>query len=193
MNKNSTIDSLMLAKRTAWMNVQREEHPEKRPEQERDRKDLNTAMYMLAYLGAVNMALYDLRDALTDAGLYRHALKRQLNRTIQVVGHANGMAYEILQLVNNGECVRQYADMYEYAYYKVQKHIAIEEEPKRSYNIVRALTRLFCKAYDAVGRRTNHTYLGDAAEVLKRLDIPQIPDHNVDVIIERNVQIVMPG
>jgi hypothetical protein len=56
------MDGLMLAKRTAWMNVQREEHPEKRPEQERDRKDLITAMYMLAYIGAINMALYDLRD-----------------------------------------------------------------------------------------------------------------------------------
>jgi hypothetical protein len=73
----------------------------------------------------------------------------------------------------------------------VQAHICLEA-PERAYNIVRALTRLFCKAYDAVGRRTRHTYLGDAATVLKRLNIPQITDHNVDVIIERNVQIVMP-
>lgn len=191
MNKNSTMDGLMLAKRTAWMNVQREEHPEKRPGQERDRKDLITAMYMLAYIGAINMALYDLRDELTDAGLYRHALKAQINRIMAVVGHANGCANEILQLVNNGQRVRQYADMYEYAYNKVQAHICLEA-PERAYNIVRALTRLFCKAYDAVGRRTRHTYLGDAATVLKRLNIPQITDHNVDVIIERNVQIVIP-
>ena len=31
MNTNSTMDGLMLAKLTAWMNVQREEHLEKRP------------------------------------------------------------------------------------------------------------------------------------------------------------------
>lgn len=177
-------DSLLLAKRTAWMNVQREEHPE----QERDRKDLNTAMYMLAYLGAVNMALYDLQQELTDAGLYRHALKAQVNRIIRIIGQANGNASDILKAINNGKRVRQYVDMYEYAYNEVQEHILLEA-PERAYNIVRALSRLLNKGYEDIGRRTAFAYLREAVEVLKRLDIPQIPDRNIDSIIERVVQI----
>ena len=186
------MDGLMLAKRTAWMNVQREEHPEKRPEQARDRNDLNTALLMLAYIGAVDMVLYDLVDELTEAGLYRHATKGTINRVRRVVGHANGMANEILRLVNNGQRVRQYAEMYEYAYQQAQEHILLAP-PERAYNIVRALARLFIKAYDAVGRRTRHTYLRDAAEALKHIDIPQIADKHIDVIIERAVKIRIPG
>lgn len=66
-----------------------------------------------------------------------------------------------------------------------------ELTPERAYNIVRAFARLFTQAYDAVGRRTAHTYLREASQALKRLDIPQITDRHVDNIIERAVQIVM--
>ena len=59
-----------------------------------------------------------------------------------VVGHANGCANEILQLVNNGQRVRQYADMYEYAYQQAQEHILLAP-PERAYNIVRALTLVY--------------------------------------------------
>lgn len=186
-----TLQTLTLCRRMAWRNIQLEENPRLRPPQPRDRQDLNTALYMLAYLGAINMALYDLQQELTDAGLYRHAIKAQVNRIMRTIGQANGMASDILQKVNDGQRVRQYADMYEYTYNEVQKHILIEA-PERAYNIVRALSRLFIKAYDAVGRRTSHTYLRDAAEALKRLDIPQITDRNLDNIIERVVQIKLP-
>ena len=187
----SKVDALLLAKRTAWHNIQLEERPELRKPQPRDRADLNTALYMLAYIGAINMALYDLVDEMTEAGLYRHALKAQINRIISVVGNANGRANDILRQVNNGERVRQYADMYEYANNKVQAHVLLQA-PERAYNIVRALSRLFIKAYHAVGRRTSHTYLRQAAGVLQRLDIPQIKDHNIDAIIERVVEIGLP-
>lgn len=182
---------LTLCKRTAWMNDRIESNPALRKPQPSDRADLNKALYMLAYLGAIDMALYDLVQELTDAGLYRHALKAQINRTMQIVGNANGRANDTLKVVNNGKRVRQYTEMYEYAYNKIQRHILLEA-PERAYNIVRALTRLFTKAYDAVGRRTNHTYLRDAAEALKRIDIPQIADRNIDTIIERAVNIVLP-
>lgn len=185
-----TLQTLTLCKRMAWRNIQLKENPHLRKEQPRDRADLNTALYMLAYLGAVDMALYDLVQELTDAGLYRHAVKAQVNRIMRVVAQANGQANAILQLVNDGNRVRQYADMYEYAYNKAQEHILLEA-PERAYNIVRAFARLFTQAYDAVGRRTAHTYLREASQALKHLDIPQIPDRYVDNIIERAVQIVM--
>lgn len=187
----NNVEALLLAKRTAWHNIQLEENPALRKPQPRDRADLNTALYMLAYIGAINMALYDLVDEITEAGLYRHALKAQINRIIGVVGNANTRANDILRKVNNGQRVRQYADMYEYAYNKVQEHILLQT-PERAYNIVRALTRLFVKAYNAVGRRTSHTYLRQAADILQRLEIPQIVDHNIDAIIEKAVEIGLP-
>ena len=112
-------------------------------------------------------------------------------RIMRIVAHANGQANAILQRVNDGKRVRQYTDMFEYTYNEIQTHVLLKA-PERAYNIVRALTRLFVEAFDAVGIRTKHIYLRDAAEVLKRLDIPHIQDHNIDVIIQRNVEIVLP-
>lgn len=186
-----TQQEMQLIRRTAWMNIQLEDNPSLRPEKKRDRDDLIKAMYMLAYIGAIDMALYDLVDELTEAGLYRHAIKAQVNRIMRIVAHANGQANAILQRVNDGKRVRQYTDMFEYTYNEIQTHVLLKA-PERAYNIVRALTRLFVEAFDAVGIRTKHIYLRDAAEVLKRLEIPQIQDHNIDVIIKRNVEIVLP-
>jgi hypothetical protein len=186
-----TQQEMMLIRRTAWMNIRLEENPALRPPKQRERDDLITAMYMLAYIGAIDMCLYDLVDELTEAGLYRHALKKQINHIMRTVAYANGQANEILQKVNDGKRVRQYTDMFEYTYREIQEHVLLQA-PERAYNIVRALTRLFVEAFDAVGIRTRHIYLRDAAEVLKRLEIPQIQDHNIDVIIQRNVEIVLP-
>lgn len=158
-----TQQEMLLIRRTAWMNIQLEDNPSLRPVKKRDRDDL----------------------------IYRHALKAQVNRIMRIVAHANGQANAILQRVNDGKRVRQYTDMFEYTYNEIQTHVLLKA-PERAYNIVRALTRLFVEAFDAVGIRTKHIYLRDAAEVLKRLEIPQLQDHNIDVIIKRNVEIVLP-
>lgn len=186
-----TQQELQLIRRTAWVNMQIETNPAFRKPRKRDHDDLIQAMYMLAYLGAIDMAIYDLIQELTDAGLYRHAIKRQINAISRTIASANGMASDILKRVNNGHRVRQYSDMFEYTYNEVQKAVLLDP-PERAYNIVRALTRLFAKAYDAVGLRTSHVYLRDAVEVLKRLEVPQIKDYGIDSIIERNVEIVVP-
>lgn len=183
-----TIQGLELARRTAWMNMQIENNPSLRKSKPSDREELIKAMYMLAYLGAINMALYDLIDELTEAGLFRHAIKRDINRALKVTLNANGLASDILKKVNKGKRVRQHSEMYEYAYYAIQEHILLDP-PYRAYNIVRALSRLFTDAYNEVGAKTSHLYLREAAEVLCRIEIPSIKDYNIDAIISKAVQI----
>lgn len=181
----TTTQTLELAHRSMLMHI----HPAFRKPKPTDRDELVTAMYMLAYIGAINMALYDLIDELTDAGLYRHAIKRDVNRALKVVGNANNLASSILKAVNGGKRVRQHSDMWEYAYNKVQDHIKLEP-PLRAYNIVRALTRLFTDAYNEVGRKTSHLYLREASDVLQRLVIPSLKEYPIiDTIIKNAVQI----
>ena len=122
----TTIASLYLQRRTAWLNDHIEHNPQLRKPKQTDKNELITAVYMLSYIGAINMALYDLIDELTDAGLYRHAIKRDVNRALEVTGNANGLASDILKRVNNGVRVRWHSDMYEYAYNEVQRHILLE-------------------------------------------------------------------
>lgn len=185
----TTTQTLELVRRTAWMNIQIETNPAFRKSKPTDRDELVTAMYMLAYIGAINMALYDLIDELTDTGLYRHAIKRDVNRALKIVGNANNLASSILKAVNGGKRVRQHSDMWEYAYNKVQDHIKLEP-PLRAYNIVRALTRLFTDAYNEVGRKTSHLYLREASDVLQRLVIPSLKEYPIiDTIIKNAVQI----
>lgn len=185
------LRELQLMKRTAWMNDQLERNPPERPNDARDEQDLTTAMYMLAYLGAIDMALIDLQEELENAGLFRHALKYNFNRVVKTISKANGLANYILKAVNNGERVRQYADMYEYTYNATQQRILIDAPHNRSYSIVKALSRLFTEAYNKVGIRTNHRYLGDVANILPLIDVPQFTDHNVDCIIRKAVQITI--
>lgn len=54
------IQELKLMKRTAWMNIQREVHPPVQSNSAQEKKEITTAVYMLAYLGAIDMTLYDL-------------------------------------------------------------------------------------------------------------------------------------
>lgn len=186
------LRQLELMKRTVWMNIQRIDKPS--PERQRDvkaDKDLTIAMYMLAYLGAIDMALIDLKEQMQEAKLYKQSLKYNFNRVERVVSTANGYANAILQAVNNGVRVKQYADMYEYAFNATQDSILIEHPANRSYSIVKALSRLFIEAYNKVGVRTNHRYLGDVAKVLPLIDIPQLKDHNVDCIIRNAVHITL--
>lgn len=181
------LRELQLMKRTALMNIRKEENPPEPTEAEKSRM-LIKAMYMLAYLGAIDMAMYDLVEDVKSAGLYRHTLKHTIGRVSKTVAQANGLANSILKSVNNGERVRQYADMYEYAYNKVQETILITP-PHRAYSIIKALSRLFIEAYNEVGAKTNHHYLGEVAKILPRIDIPQLKDYNIDCIISKAVQI----
>lgn len=187
---NLLSPQMSLMKRTAWLNASYEMNPSLRPPKPTDRQELVTAMYMLAYLGAIDMALIDLEEELTIAGLYRHALKRDLNRIHKIVGDANGYASDILKAVNNGTRVNQYVDMFEYAYNKVQKCIRLDDKPlDRAYSIVKALSRLFTEAYIRVGAKTNHRYLGNVSKVLAKFEIQQLTDYNLDCIISKNVVI----
>lgn len=183
----STLRELRLMRMMARQNIKIEENPPEPTEAERAQY-LTTAMYMLAYLGAIDMALYDLVADVEAAGLYRHSLKHTINNVSKVVAQANGLANSILRSVNNGVRVRRYTDMYEYAYNAIQQSILIEP-PHRSYSIIKALSRLFIDAYNKVGAKTNHHYLKDVAKILPRIDIPELKDYNIDCIISKAVQI----
>lgn len=172
----------------ARQNIKIEENPPEPTEAERVQY-LTTAMYMLAYLGAIDMAMYDLIADLEAEKLYKHSLKHSINRVSKVIANANGLASSILRSVNNGVRVRQYSDMYEYAYNAIQAHVLIKP-PHRSYSIVKALSRLFIKAYNKVGVKTNHLYLRDVARILPSIEVPEFKDYNIDdCIISKVVQI----
>lgn len=182
----NTIKQLQLMKRTAWLNMQKEMMPP--PPDKDDKQDITTAMYMLAYLGAMDMVLYDLIDEATAIGVYRHNVKHSIGKVKDAIATANGLANSILKSINNGVRVRQYSDMFEYAYNEAQKHILIES-PNRAYSIFKAMARLFTEAYNKVGVKTNHRYLRKVVNVLHLVDIPEMRDYNIDCIIRSAVQI----
>lgn len=184
------IQELRLMKRTAWMNIQREVHPPVQPNSAQEKKEITTAVYMLAYLGAIDMTLYDLVEDLQNAGLYKHSIKRNVGRVSRAVATANGIANNTLKRVNGGVRVRQYTDMYEYAYNAIQQHILIES-PHRAYSIIKSLARLFTDAYNQVGAKTNHHYLAEVVKILPIIEIPNLKEYNVDFIIQNAVQITL--
>lgn len=179
-----------LMKHTRLMNARRAIYPPVKPHNAIEEQDVQTAMYMLAYLGAIDMILIDLEEDLINEGLYKHKLKYDLGRVKRAVANANGFSNSLLKAINDGKRVRQYADMYEYAYNTAQSCIRVEY-PDRSYSIFKALSRLFIEAHNKGGVKYKHFRLGDVVKILPIIEVPQLKDKNIDFIISKAVQIII--
>lgn len=184
------LRQLELMKRTRLMNARRAISPPVKPHNAIEEKDVQTAMYMLAYLGAIDMVLYDLEDDLQKEGLFKHTLKYNIGRARKAIANANGFVCTLLQVLNGGNRVRQYSDLYEYAYNTAQSCICVEY-PNRSYSIFKALSRLFIEAHNKGGIKYKQFHLGDVVRILPTINVPQLQDKNIDFIITKAVQIII--
>ena len=173
-----------LMKRMAWVNIQNEIHPPERPQDANDRKALTKAMYMLAYLGAIDMAIYDLIDEMEAIGKYRHANKRNINRARDIILNAHNTSYKRLYNYDFGGC-KQYNDAME-VYYKAINDCVALEAPERAYNIVMAICRLQAKKR---GKVTIRTYAPsfEVDKIPQMLEGLGIKDYHLDNIIEQRI------
>jgi hypothetical protein len=142
---------------------------------------------LLLLFAALDIAITDVAQEFASAGLYRHAVKRELNAIEQIVMTTYKALYTKLQAVEK-EITRK-----AYDYWMVRVSDAIDDSillapPKRSYNIAVALARLIVKRNDSLGR----FIVAEAhpmRHVVTRLErINVVQDHRIDFIIERTIQ-----
>lgn len=181
---NTSQETMRLIRATARVNMLREMAA---PTDEEVAKFKVPTEELLLLFAALDIAITDVAQEFADAGLYRHAVKRELNAIEQIVMTTYKALYAKLQTVEK-EMTRK-----AYDYWMVRVSDAIDDSillapPKRSYNIAVALARLIVKRNDSLGR----FIVAEAhpmRHVVTRLErISVVQDHHIDFIIERTIK-----
>lgn len=181
---NTSQETMRLIRATARVNMLRELSA---PTDEEVAKFKVPTEELLLLFAALDIAITDVAQEFADAGLYRHAVKRELNAIEQIVMTTYKALYTKLQTVEK-EMTRK-----AYDYWMVRVSDAIDDSillapPKRSYNIAVALARLIVKRNDSLGR----FIVAEAhpmRHVVTRLErITVVQDHHIDFIIEKTIK-----
>lgn len=181
---NTSQETMRLIRSTARVNMLREMAA---PTDEEVAKYKVPTEELLLLFAALDIAITDVAQEFASAGLYRHAVKRELNAIEQIVMTTYKALYTKLQTVEK-EMTRK-----AYDYWMVRVSDAIDDSillapPKRSYNIAVALARLIVKRNDSLGR----FIVAEAhpmRHVVTRLErINVVEDHHIDFIIERTIK-----
>lgn len=145
---------------------------------------------ILLFFAALNIAISDVRDELEAAGLYRHAVKRNLNAAEALIFRTYTALYKKLQTVESALTRQAYDE------WMIKVSDAIDDcilltPPRRSYNIALALARLIDDLNSNMGRFVVAEALPmhHIVTYLKRIDV--VPDHNIDYIIARKLRDMM--
>lgn len=181
---NTSQEVIRLIRSTARVNMLREMAA---PTDEEVAKYKVPTEELLLLFAALDIAITDVAQEFASAGLYRHAVKRELNAIEQIVMTTYKALYTKLQIVEK-EMTRK-----AYDYWMVRVSDAIDDSillapPKRSYNIAVALARLIVKRNDSLGR----FIVAEAhpmRHVVTRLErINVVQDHHIDFIIEKTIK-----
>lgn len=145
---------------------------------------------ILLFFAALNIAISDVRDELEAEGLYRHAVKRDLNTAERIIFRTYGALYDKLQTVENKICRASYDE------WMLKVSDAIDDcilltPPKRSYNIAVALARLVANLNDGMGRFVIPEALPirHVVTLLERIKV--VEHHELDMIIAMKLRDMM--
>lgn len=172
----------MLHYHTAWQNCQPK--PFHLPDSVEEKQNYEAVIWM-TLLAALDYFIYDLIEEMEDAGKYRHANKRNINRARDIILKAHNTFYKRIFNYDFGGC-KQYNDAMDVYYKAINDCIALEA-PERAYNIVVAICRLQAKQR---GKMIAHSFAPslEVDKVPQMLEGLGIHDYHLDNIIEQRVR-----
>lgn len=172
----------MLHYHTAWHNCQPK--PFHLPDSVEEKQNYEAVIWM-TLLAALDYFVYDLIEEMEDAGKYRHANKRNINRARDIILKAHNTFYKRIFNYDFGGC-KQYNDAMD-VYYKAINNCIALETPERAYNIVVAICRLQAKQR---GKMIVHSFAPslEVDKVPQMLEGLGIHDYHLDNIIEQRVR-----
>lgn len=185
-----TLPQAQLIKRTAWMNKQIEERRRRgeMPEPEAVTEACAAkARRGLEYVACLNSVAIDLEMELTEAGLFRHAVKRTVREIQQIAGRVHQQAWTMLDNYKRG-VGRVYNDRMD-TVTKAMDGAILLKAPERAYNIMAALIRITSKV-NAELRPYNWDfyYARELEGIGAKLERLGIKDYHIDEIIEINTR-----
>jgi hypothetical protein len=137
---------------------------------------------LLVYAACLNSAMIDFESSLREAGMYKHGLKRNLNRVSGLVQKISSALYKGVAKKISEDFCRLYNDVMEDSIFKIDGNILVKQ-PEKSYNIVMSLIRLTLKENNSIGR-FKQMYI-TALEIAPKMLECGLKDYNLDIAIER--------
>lgn len=176
---------MMLIKRTAWLQIQKEENPRDIPLDEQQRLT-NTAIRMLTFTGCLNYVIDDLKTDLQRAGLFKGLVPRCYAFARRAIINAHTRSYKMLDQINH-KASYQYNDAVDEAWAKIDRCVLLTP-PERAFNIIMALCRLIGQLNKELGLKYYFTPAEVVGTIPSKLDCVNIKDYHIDNIIERNTK-----
>lgn len=181
---NTSAQTMRLMRHTAQAACKHLDEP---PTQKEIAKFKKATEEILLYFACLDIAITNIADEFSQANLYRHQTKREVNEIEKIVMQSYKNLYNKVQKVEKVRTRTSYDSA------MIQLSDAIDDNilipaPHRAYNIAIALSRLICKLNNSLGR----FIIAEAwpiRQVLRKLQrINVVKDYNIDDIIDRTLQ-----
>ena len=142
---------------------------------------------ILSLIGVLHTTMYDLIDAMQNAGIYRHRAKVDVNNALEYTERLHGVCYDVVASVDK-QTARSYNDCYQALEGEISEAVLIAEPLIRTYSIAMALCRLIIKINETQMGRFKLPMIEVVKNAQKRLNALSIEDKCIDVIIDNVVE-----
>lgn len=156
---------------------------------ERDKVDNRNAVRMCVLIAMLNSAMYDLRYALDDEGMFKHKIKRDVCRVHDAVCVTHSQLSKIIG-PSYSKAAKQYNSLMDVCVEDVNNAVLIEDAVEKQYNICLSLCRLVGTYNDKLKSRYRFIPAAEFSKlesILKDADISV--DDNIDFIVDSNITI----
>lgn len=156
------------------------------PNTAKEEDDNKKAVKMIVLAGCLNYAMVDLEAELTDAGKFKHEVKKNFNLANKLVMHCHSVFCKMLASKDFPTALMQYLQHTDKTWDSICSSIYLESL-EGAYNKVLALCRLTLK-YNEMLRGRYDCYIVDKLSSLpKFLDGLCLEDYNLDFVVEQQI------
>jgi hypothetical protein len=157
------------------------------PNSARDMRYNRRAIRMLVLVGCLNYALEGLVTSLRDAGLYVRLSKHNVNRALDISRRMHDAIYRDV-VRGNERAIRAYNELRDDSWWSIDGNVLLEGVC-RDYNISVSLCRLIVFLRDELRGHYEFSAVRDVEHIISLLSVLDVEDKNIDIIIDRSVDI----
>lgn len=150
--------------------------------------DNRNAVRMCVLIAMLNSFMYDLRDALEGAGMFKHRVKRDVLRVHDVVGVTHGKLSHIVG-PSSSKASKQYNSLMDVCVEDVDDAVLIDDAVEKYHNICLSLCRLVGTYNDKLRSRYKFIPAEEFKKLASILGSVDITDDNIDFIVDSNITI----
>lgn len=176
----------VLARMCAKKQVELSEMP--RVPSESDKVDNRNAVRMCVLIAMLNSAMYDLEDALTDAGMWRFDVRCHFTRAHEEVNNAH-RALSKMMGSSQTKASKQYNALMDLCLEDVNNAILIEDAVEKQFNICLSLCRLVGTYNNKLRSRYKFIPAERIAKLCAHFESIPLKDEHIDFIVDANIKI----